>query len=82
LLRGRWVQIQVEQLGAEGVAVTELDEVVTVLRLTLADDLKREAKRILDEHDWMRIKEELFTLQFGSDRAFQEAEAKGQSDGP
>lgn len=83
LLRGREGQIQVEQLGLERDAVIEPDEVVTVLRLTLSDDMKQEAEKKLDSHVFSGGQRSLYTLQFGSTQAFRKARARGQtSDGP
>jgi hypothetical protein len=44
LLRGRWNQVKIEQLGAFGVAVIDRDKPAVLLRLTLPDELQAEAR--------------------------------------
>lgn len=82
LLHDHWGQIEVEQFGSDGVAVINVDQVTTVLRLTLPDDLKQEARHVLDEQTWKRIEEDIFVLYVGSDDAFQKARAKEPANGP
>ena len=72
LLRDRWNEIRVEQLGANGVAVIDANEVSTLLRLTLSDDLKREAAEKLEERVVKRFQTALFDVRFGPDRAFRQ----------
>jgi hypothetical protein len=45
LLRDRWDRVRVEQLGAPGLAVIEPDQPAVFLRLSLPDDLLREARK-------------------------------------
>lgn len=75
LLRGRWDEVRVEQLASDVVAVVDADEVATLLRLTLSDDLKREADEKLDKHFAKRFETALLDVRFGSDQAFQKAAA-------
>jgi hypothetical protein len=75
LLRDRWNEVRVEQLGANGVAVTDANEVTTLLRLTLSDDLKREADQKLKKHFAKRFQTALFDVRFGPDQAFKQAGA-------
>ncbi len=73
LLRDRWSDISVEQLGTEGVVVLEPDTVATLLRLTLPDDLKQQAKRRVGEAVMRQFQAGLLDIRFGSDQAFQRA---------
>ena len=75
LLRDRWDEVRVEQLAADDVVVVDADEVATLLRLTLSDDLKREIEQKLDKHFAKRFQTALFDVRFGSDQAFQQAAA-------
>jgi hypothetical protein len=75
LLRDRWKEVRVEQLGVDGVAVIDANEVSTLLRLTLSDDLKREADQKLKKHFAKRFQTALFDVRFGSDQAFKQAGA-------
>ena len=75
LLRGRWDEIQVEQLGSDGLAVVESDEVAVMLRLTLSDELKREADRKLKKFWSKHWQTELFSLRLGTVKAFDRAKA-------
>ena len=72
LLRGRWDEIQVEQLGAGEIVTVEPDEIATLLRLTLSDELKQQANEKLDNNFKKRIQTDLFSIRFGSDDAFQQ----------
>jgi hypothetical protein len=75
LLRDRWDEVRVEQLAAEDVVVVDADEVATLLRLTLSDDLKREAEQKLNKYFAKRFETALLDVRFGSDQAFQQAAA-------
>jgi hypothetical protein len=75
LLRDRWDEVRVEQLGSDGVAVIDADEIVTLLRLTLSDDLKREAAEKLEGHFAKRFQTVLFDVRFGPDQAFKQTGA-------
>ncbi len=75
LLRDRWREIGVEQLGSDGVVVVDGSQVATLLRLTLSDDLKREADEKLGKHFVGRFGKALFEVRFGSDQAFRQAAA-------
>lgn len=55
LLRDRWDEVRVEQLGKDGVAVVEPDGSAVLLRLTLPDAIQAEARKtlssyVVDEH--------------------------------
>ena len=73
LLHDRWDEVQVEQLGSENAVIINDNEVATLLRLKLPDDLKREAEQVLDRHDRPRLRTGLFEISFGSEEAFQQA---------
>ena len=73
LLRGRWDEVQVEQLALDDVVVVDADEVATLLRLTPSGDLMREAEQKLDKHFAKRFEKALLDVRFGSDQAFQKA---------
>jgi hypothetical protein len=73
LLRGRWDEVQVEQLGSDGQVAIDADEGATFLRLTLSDDLKREAGEKLSKSLATRFQRLLFDMHLGSDKAFQQA---------
>jgi len=73
LLRGRWDEIQVEQLGSDGSVAIATDEVATLLRLTFSEDLKREAGQKLSKSLATRFQRVLFDMRLGSDKAFQQA---------
>ena len=80
-LRDRWDEVRVEQLGSDDVTVIEADEVVTLLRLTLSDDLKREADQKLEKDFAQRFQTALFDVRFGPDQAFKQtgaANVRGQ----
>jgi hypothetical protein len=79
LLRDRWDEVRVEQLAADDVVTVEADEVATLLRLTLSDDLKREVEQKLNKYFAERFQTALVDVRFGSDQAFQKAATvKGQ----
>lgn len=79
LLRDRWDEIQVEQLGRDHLVVVEPDEVPILLRLTLSEELRREAEQKLSQREWKRFQTELFGYRIGSDKAFQRAAANQSS---
>ncbi len=65
LLQGRWDKIQVEQLGADGIATLETDESAVVLRLTLPRDMQEEARTKLPNYFQDRYSPVLFELTLG-----------------
>ena len=69
LLRDRWDEVEVEQLGSDGVAVVDADEITTLLRLTLSDDLKRELDRKLGADYTRRYQRALLHVRFGPEEA-------------
>lgn len=79
LLREHWSEIQVEQLGTNGTTVVENDEVATLVRLALPDDLKQEAEQKIGQAIMRYFQKGLLEIRFGSDRAFQQAAARGQT---
>ena len=74
LLRDRWDEIQVEQLGCDHLVIVEPDEVAVLLRLTFSEQLKREAEQILSKDDWEHFRTALFECRLGSEKAFEQAE--------
>jgi hypothetical protein len=75
LLRRRWHEIRVEQLGSGSLAVVDTDEVATLLRLTLPDEMKQEAKEKLDADLFNRVEQALVVIEIGSGKAFSQVEA-------
>jgi len=75
LLRDRWDQIEVEQLGTDGTAVVEPDEIATLVRLTFSDSLKQDAREKLSKRDWHRYQSLLYEYRIGSKEAFEKADA-------
>jgi hypothetical protein len=71
MLRDRWDEIQVEQLGSDNVVVLDEDKVATLLRLTLSEALKKEAVQKLDERTARHFRTALFEVRFGSKDAFE-----------
>jgi hypothetical protein len=65
LLRGRWDRVRVEQLGALDLAVIKPDQPAVLLRLTLPDDLQREAAEKLPSYERSRFVPVLFELNLG-----------------
>lgn len=47
LMRGRWAEVRVEQLGSPNVAVLKPDQTAVLLRLALPDDIQAEIRRRL-----------------------------------
>ncbi|MBN2294352.1 MAG: hypothetical protein JXM70_18125 [Pirellulales bacterium] len=70
LLRGRWNEIHVEQLGSDGIAVVDPNDISVLLRLTLSDELKIEAQEKLNKYENKQYQKELFGIRFGSRDAF------------
>jgi hypothetical protein len=65
LLRGRWDKIRVEQLGAPKLAVLTPDQPAILLRLTLPDDLRDEARKRLNPDLQKRYVPVLYELKLG-----------------
>jgi hypothetical protein len=65
LLRGRWDQVRVEQLGSPKLAVIEPDQPAVFLRLTLPEDLEAEARKKLPPSTVTRYVPILFEWDFG-----------------
>lgn len=75
LVRGRWNEMRIEQLGSDGVVVVDPDEVVSLLRLTLSEEMKAEAKETLSRHYAKRFQDVFFEFRFGANSAFERASA-------
>jgi hypothetical protein len=65
LLRGRWDELRVEQLGAHKVAVIGADEHAVLLRVTLPEELQRKAREKFSAEDLVRYVPVLFELDLG-----------------
>lgn len=64
-LRGRWDEVRVEQLGAGEVAVIDSGRSAVLLRLTLPELIRDEARRKLDPYTAERHLPVLLNLQLG-----------------
>jgi hypothetical protein len=76
VLRDRWGEIQVEQLASDDIRAVDRDEVATLLRLTLPDDMKQEAEEKVRPSIMRDFKTALLDIRFGTDQAFQRAAAR------
>ncbi len=76
LLRDRWDEVELEQLGSDGVAVVDADEVTTLLRLSLSDDLKWEFDRKLGADYAQRFQRALLHVRFGPEEALRDQRKK------
>jgi hypothetical protein len=65
LLRDRWDKVRVEQLGAPELTILEADQPAVLLRLTLPEDLPREAKKSLSPYAQQQFVPVLFELDLG-----------------
>jgi hypothetical protein len=66
LLRGRWNDVIVEQVGAGGLTALEPGKPAVLLRLKLPDDLAAQAKKVLPPHDVNRVVPVFYELTLGS----------------
>jgi hypothetical protein len=66
LLRGRWNEVAVEQLGAAEVVAIGPDRLITLLRLRLSADLQEKAKTALSPDQQTELVPVFFELQLGS----------------
>ena len=62
LLRGRWDEIRVEQLGSPRDAIIKADQAAVLLRLTLPEELQRKAREKLPAEDQARYVPIFFEL--------------------
>jgi hypothetical protein len=60
-----WNELQIEQIGTDGLAVVNLDETVSLLRITFPDDLRAEAETLFPE----RLVPVYYELKLGPDAA-------------
>ncbi len=65
LLRGRWDEVRVEQLGAGGVAAFDPGRPMVLLKLTLPETMRDEARRELDPFQVERHIPFLLKMQLG-----------------
>jgi hypothetical protein len=65
LLHGRWDKVLVEQLGAPEFAVLDPDRPASLLRLTLPEDLRAEARKTLDRYSQERYVPVLYEIKLG-----------------
>lgn len=65
LLCDRWGKIRVEQLGSPHLATLGPNQPAILLRLTLPDDLRAEARKLLSPYDRERYVPVLFELNLG-----------------
>ena len=66
LLRGRWNEVAVEQLGADGVVAIDPDRLITLLRLRLPASFQESAKTALSPDQQKELVPVFFELQLGS----------------
>lgn len=69
LLHDRWDKILVEQAGRGRISAIEPDRAEVLLRLTLPDDLRDEAKKALSPEDQKRLVPVLYEWKVGRDLA-------------
>jgi hypothetical protein len=62
LLRNRWEKLELKQLGAPQLAVLKSDQASSLLRLSLPEDLAREAREKIPAGPWERYVPVLFEL--------------------
>jgi len=67
LLRDRWDKIRVEQLGAAGLTAIRPDRAAVLLRLTLPEDMQREARQTLSAGEQKVFVPVFYELTLGSD---------------
>lgn len=79
LLRDRWDEVRVDQLGADRTVIADEHEAVALLRLTLSDDLKRDLPPELDDASKKKFQSALLDLRIGSEKAFQLAKQRERS---
>ncbi len=72
-IRERWNEVAVEQLGANKIAVIDADEVATLLRITLSDELMKEAKRKFGNSLMGHDENSLYHIRIGSRKAMRQA---------
>ena len=74
MLLDRWDEVQVEQLGSDDtVAVIDRHKGAALLRLTVSDDLKREAKQKLGKYVDRVFEPALLDVRFGSNKTPQQS---------
>jgi hypothetical protein len=61
-LKGRWGKVKVEQMGSDGAVATDPNELAVILRVTLPDDLRAEAKAKLAPWLMDQVSSSLFEL--------------------
>ncbi len=66
LLQGRWDQVRVEQLGAAELAMVRPDQAVSLLRLTLPEEIQQEARKSLSADEQKRFSPVLYEFTLGS----------------
>jgi hypothetical protein len=64
-LKNRWEEIQVEQIGANGVAVISPEETVVLLKLTLPEKMQAEAREQLPSYTRERFVPVVYQLTLG-----------------
>lgn len=67
LLRHRWDKIRVDQLGATGLMVVRPARAALLLRLTLTEDMQREARKRLSAYEQEQFVPVLYELTLDSD---------------
>lgn len=82
-MRDRWDDIEILQLGSDGPAAVEPDELATLLRLQFPKDTADDVAAVLatrGARQWLPV---LYQVQFGTNEAWQKAErgnsARGES---
>lgn len=65
LLRGQWSKVVIEQIGADERAAVKPDEHVTLLRLSLPEELQEKARSALSANDQKQFVPVFFTLELG-----------------
>ena len=81
LLAGRWGDMKVEQLASDGRIVMRSGELTSLLRISMPDEMREEAQKVLSPQVSDLYVPELYHLQLGVKKTMKAQNATGASRG-
>lgn len=80
-MRDHWDDVDIYQLGSEGPALVDPEEIATLLRLQLPKYIADEAKEVLHTRSAGQVLPVLYHVQFGTEEAWQKTEQEKSAGG-
>lgn len=80
-MRDHWDDVEIYQLGSDGPAMVDPEEIATLLRLQLPKDIANDAEAVFRARSAGPVEPVLYQVQFGTKEAWQKTELKKSAGG-